>query len=237
VNLLPLPDDVSDRKAILLTDVLVTAYWATECADVREGDTVAIWGAGPIGAMAAMWAKHRKAKCVIVIDAIPDRLVMVKEKLHCMTINYHDEKPTETLASLVPGGVDCVIDAVGFRYAKSWTHAIEKTLMLETDSLDVISEMFTVVRKYGRVGIVGDYVGYANHFPIGQMMEKALTIRGGQLNQHHYWKMLLETIRTDPNLDPEFVITHTFDSIEDVPKAYALFDAKEQGCNKVFVRV
>jgi len=233
VNLLKLPSDVPDEKAIFLSDVLCTALHACEIGEVTEGKTVAIWGCGPIGLMAQKWSLLRGAKRVIAIDCLPDRLSLA-ENLGCEVINFKEKDPVETIAQMIPGGPDVCIECVGFRYSKSLIRSFEQALQLETDISECLDECIKAVKKNGIVSIIGDYVGYTNHFPIGIAMTKALTLRGSQVFVQKYWKKLLEMLQSGV-VDPSFLISHQL-SLENATDAYTLFDKKEQECLKILLR-
>jgi len=239
-NTMHLPLSITDESALMLSDVACTAWHATELGNVTKGQSVVIWGAGPIGLLAAMWCVYKEAGRVVVIDRVKTRLNKVHQKFggKVLTVNYEDPDTSDILGCikrLVPGGPDVAIDAVGFRYTKTMAHKVETMLMLETDSIDALTEAIISVRKYGTVSIVGDYVGYVNHFPIGAVMEKGLTLRAGQTPVQKYWKKLLEIIKSDKSWDPAFIITHKF-ILEDTAKAYRSFDHKEDGFIKAFIR-
>ena len=151
VNCLVVPDQLPDEIALYLSDVIPTSYHAVELGDVKEGDTVAIWGLGPVGLLTARWAQIRKAKRVIGIDCVNDRLDVARKELGIEVIQFKDRDTIKTIHEMCPGGVDVAIDCVGFEYAKTWTHKIEMALGLETDTADIFNEMFTSVRPFGRV--------------------------------------------------------------------------------------
>jgi threonine dehydrogenase-like Zn-dependent dehydrogenase len=237
VNLLKVPDNLSDDKVLFLSDILPTAWHATELGEVSEGDTVAIWGCGPVGILAAHCAFARGAQHVIMIDCVPYRLEFAKAhvKGNLSTINFKEKKPKQALMEMVgPNGVDVGIEAVGFHYAKSWTHTIETSLMMETDPADILNEIITCVRKAGRISIVGVYAGYTNHFNIGGFMEKSMAMRGGQTHVQRYWKDLLSKVQ-EGILDPSFVITHKL-PLDEAPEGYKIFNEKEDGCIKVVLK-
>eukprot|EP00835_Amoeboradix_gromovi_P001256 NODE_54_length_26799_cov_0.554794.p4 type:complete len:414 gc:universal NODE_54_length_26799_cov_0.554794:13845-15086(+) len=233
VDLLPIPDQVSDDKALFLSDVLCTSYHATELCSVKEGDVVAIWGLGPIGLLAAKWCQIKKAKRVIGIDGVDYRLQMGLNELGIEIIDFTKDNVCELLGKMVPGGVDCAIDAAGFRYTTSTTHKIERALNLETDSCDVLTECITGLRKYGRLSIIADYAGYTNHFPIGAFMEKHLSCAGGQCPVQAVWHKCLEYILSG-DMDPTFIVTHT-GTLKDGPELYSKFHKKEDGIIKVIL--
>lgn len=237
-NCLPLPDQLPDHKAILLADIFPTAYYAVESANVQEGDTVAIWGLGPVGMLTAMLCQYRRAACIIGIDNVAKRLEMAKEILKISVIDFSHENVVDTLLKRLTHGVDCAIECVGFDYPKSWKHKVEMALNLETDSSDIFNEIFACVRKFGRVSVIGVYLGVTNHFPIGTMIEKGLTVRGGQAPVQKYWKDCLELINSE-EIDPSFVVTDR-GKLSDLPemmKKLASGDQKSQGTLKVVLDV
>jgi threonine dehydrogenase-like Zn-dependent dehydrogenase len=236
VNLLKIPQDAVDEKYLFLSDILPTAWHATELGEVGENDTVAIWGAGPVGILAAHCATARGAKRIIMIDNQKYRLDFAKSKIPRLElINFAEKKVLETLKEMTGGhGPDVAIEAVGFHYCKSWTHAIEMTLMMETDPSEMLNEMIVSVRKGGRISIVGVYAGFTNHFNIGAFMEKQLTMRGGQTPVQKYWHDL-KTLIEKGVLDPTMVLTHTL-PIEEGPEGYKIFNDKTDGCVKVVLK-
>jgi len=234
VNCLLVPETMPDEKVLLLSDVLCTAWHANELGCVEKGKTVAIWGAGPIGLASAAWAKYREASTIVIIDSVGTRLARASSNLGCYTINFADEDPVKHLLRILPGGPDICIDAVGFRYAKSWTHTIEKYLKMETDSIDSLSEAIFACRKGGTVVLIGDYIGYCNHFPVGSVMEKSLTLTGGQVFVQKYWKKLLSILEAG-EFDPSFLITKVL-PLEKGPEAYKLFDRKEVDALKIILK-
>jgi threonine dehydrogenase-like Zn-dependent dehydrogenase len=157
VNCLPIPAGVPDEKALYLSDVVPTAYHATELGDVKEGSVVAIWGLGPIGLMAARWCQIKKAARIIGIDCVPERLRLAHNYLKIETINFKEQDVCKTLAELVPGGPDVAIEAAGFEYATTLKHKVEMALNLETDTADILTECITSVRKFGTISIIGVY--------------------------------------------------------------------------------
>jgi len=234
VNCLPIPKGVPDEKALYLSDVVPTALHAVEMAEVKEGDTVAIWGLGPIGLMAARWCEYKKARRVIGIDCVPERLNLAKNYLKIETINFQEQDVCKTLAERIPHGPDAVIEAAGFEYPTTLKHKVEMAVGLETDTSDMLTECITSVRKAGKVSIIGVYVGFTNHFPIGALMEKGLTMRGGQSPTQKYWKFCLDLIQKGV-IDPSFIITHK-KTLMDGPELYEKFYNREEGVIKVFLR-
>lgn len=237
MNLLKVPDDMKDEQVLFLSDILPTAWHANEMGEVGKGDTVAIWGCGPVGILAAHCAFARGAKRVIMVDNVQYRLDYAKKKLkgNLDTINFNKRSPKEAIDELVgPNGVDVGIEAVGQHYTKKWSSTIEMSLMLEMDPSDMLNEIITCVRKAGRISIVGVYIGYTNHFNIGGFMEMSLTMRGGQTHVQRYWEDLLGMVR-EGKLDPTIVITHEL-PLEKAPYGYKIFNDKEDDCVKVVLK-
>lgn len=239
VNLLGLPDDVSDEKGLYLSDVVSTSWNAVVDTAVYEGDVVAVWGAGPIGQMAGEFAFLRGAKRVILIDS-NWRLDFCKSKNpRFELLDYsklgRGESVTSKLKEMVDNrGPDVAIECVAGEYAKGWAHYFEMMLGVETDTSEIVNEMITSVRNFGRCGITGVYVGFTNHFNIGSLMERGIRLIGnGQAPVHRYWEALLKKIQSG-EIDPLVMLSHRV-SIDDLDKVYYKFEKKEDGMQKVFV--
>ena len=169
VNLLHLPDDVPDEKGLYLSDVICTSWNCVVDTGVKEGDVVAIWGAGPIGQMAAEMSFINGASRVILIDGSSGawRLDYCKERIPKLeTINFSKlekgETVTSTLKKMEHEGPDVALECVAGEYAKGWAHYFEMMAGLETDTSEILNEMITSVKSFGRVGITGVYVGYVS---------------------------------------------------------------------------
>lgn len=235
MTLLPIPDSVPDEKAIFLSDVLCTGWHANELGEIGEGQTVAVWGCGPVGLAAIMCAKLRGARTIVAIDGIEARLGFAMRLGAQHVINCKAEKDViQRVLEYLPGGPEVCIDAVGFRYASELLHKIERMVKLETDTAEILTQAIKCCRKGGIVSIVGDYYQNANHFPIGPVMEKGLTLRGSQVFLQKYWRQLLEYIEQG-KLDPSILITHTL-PLRDAEFAYRLFDKKEEGVLKILLK-
>ncbi|KAI1800112.1 GroES-like protein [Daldinia bambusicola] len=248
VNLLEIPEGVPDEKALYLSDVLATSYNAVHDTAVYPGDQVAIFGAGPIGQMAGIFAIKAGATKIIIVDTEP-RLSFIKERWpseHAEKLELVDykklsfgvtNKPTvvSKLKDLCGGrGPDAAIECAAGEYAKGWMHWLEMTLGAETDTSEIINEMIEGVRSFGRCGITGVYVGYTNHFNIGSLMERGIRLIGnGQAPVHKYWEELLKMIQ-EGELDPLQMVSHRV-RVEDLEKVYAKFNNREDGMQKVFV--
>jgi threonine dehydrogenase-like Zn-dependent dehydrogenase len=248
VNLLEIPDDVTDEKGLYLSDVLVTSYNAVKDTAVYPNDSVAIFGAGPIGQMAGIFAVKEGASKIIFVDTEP-RLTFIRERWpaeHNDKLELVDykklshgvtNKPTvvSRLKELTNNrGPDCAIECAAGEYAKGWMHWVEMAIGAETDTSEIINEMIEGVRNYGRCGVTGVYVGYTNHFNIGSLMERGIRLIGnGQAPVHKYWHELLEMIQKG-ELDPGQMISHRV-RLEDLDQVYYKFEKREDGMQKVFV--
>ncbi|KAH0840598.1 hypothetical protein AYO21_03927 [Fonsecaea monophora] len=241
-NLLKLPDNVPDEKGLYLSDVLSTSWNAVVDTGVKEGDVVAIWGAGPIGQMCAAMSFMCGAKRVIIIDGgeASWRLDFVKSKLPKVeTINFTDlpkgENIVSTLKKMEHQGPDVAIECVAGEYAKGWAHYFELLLGAETDTSEIVNEMIMSVKNFGRCGITGVYVGYTNHFNIGSLMERGIRLIGnGQAPVHLYWEDLLKKIQ-DGSLDVLQMVSHRV-LLEELEEVYKRYDAREKGLQKVYVQ-
>lgn len=236
VNLLPLPENLADERALWLSDVLPTSYHAVADTAIDKGDVVGVWGLGPIGQCVVRWALLKGASRVIAIDRIPERLRLASEVPNVETIDFSEHTDVvKRIQELVPGGLDVAIDAGTFHQPKTLLHKIQKALMLETDVPEIINETIMAVKKGGRIGIIAAYGGFMNNFNIGAVMEKGIRLIGnGQAPVHRYWKELLQEYIVPEKFDPKFMVTHRV-SLDEFVELYEAFDRREGGVNKVFV--
>ncbi|KAL9115295.1 MAG: hypothetical protein Q9187_007328 [Circinaria calcarea] len=242
VNLLHLPDDVPDEKGLYLSDVICTSWNCVVDTGVKEGDVVAVWGAGPIGQMAAEFSFLNGASRVILIDGGNGawRLNFCKERIPKLeTINFSNLEKGETVQSTLKKmeheGPDVALECVAGEYAKGWAHKLEIMAGLETDTSEILNEMITSVKAYGRVGITGVYVGYTNHFNIGAIMERGIRLIGnGQAPVHLYWDKLLKYIQ-EGKIDPYHMLSHRV-LMEEMDIVYDKFNKREGHIQKVFVQ-
>jgi threonine dehydrogenase-like Zn-dependent dehydrogenase len=243
VNLLKLPDSVPDEQGLFLSDVLSTSWNAVVDTGVKDGDVVAIWGAGPIGQMCAEMSFINGAKRVILIDggAGSWRLDWVKSKLpNIETVNFTNlekgENITSTLKKMVDDrGPDVAIECAAGEFAKGWAHYFEIMLGMETDTSELVNEMICSVRNFGRCGITGVYVGFCNHFNIGSLMERGIRLIGnGQAPVHLYWEDLLKKLQ-DGTLDSYRMLSHRF-ALEDMEEVYKKYNERSEGIQKVFIQ-
>jgi threonine dehydrogenase-like Zn-dependent dehydrogenase len=235
LNCLKVPDRLTDEQVIFLSDVLCTGWHGCELAEVSQDQTVAVWGCGPVGLACIAWCRFRGAKQIIAIDDCRYRLDVAKTRLGACIINFKEvEDVTKAISNMCPGGPDACIDCAGFRFPTSFLHKVEQKLGMETDALDIINQMVLSCRKAGKIALIGDYFGSGNHFPIGAMMEKGLTMRGGQVFVQKYWQELLSYIESG-KFDPTFMITHTY-PLEQAAEAYRKFAHQEDNCIKVLLK-
>jgi len=248
VNLLEIPDDVPDEKALYLSDVLATSYNCVHDTAVYPDDQVAIWGMGPIGQFAAIFALKAGASKVICIDTEP-RLTFMKEhwpsehKDKLELIDYKNysfgvtTKPTvvSRLKELCGGrGPDVCLECAAGEYAKGWFHWIQMQLGIEQDTSEIINEMIEGVRNFGRCGITGIYFGYTNTINIGSLMERGVRLIGnGQAPVHKYWEDLLAMIQKG-EIEPLDMVSHRV-RLEDLDKIYYMFEKREENMQKVYV--
>jgi threonine dehydrogenase-like Zn-dependent dehydrogenase len=230
---------LSDEQVLFLGDIFPTGWQAVVQCDVQPTDTVAIWGAGPVGQMAIRSAVLLRAKQVICIDHIPERLAMAKAG-GAITINFDEESVIERLDELTHGkGPEKCIDAVGLeahatRSLDSMYDKVKQSMMLETDRPHVLREMMYVCRPAGTLSVPGVYGGLLDKLPFGAAMNKGLTIRTGQTHVNRWTDDLLHRIE-DGQIDPSFVITHRV-SLEQGPAMYPTFRDKKDGCIKVVLQ-
>ncbi len=239
VGPIKVPSSLEDEKVLFLSDILPTAYMAAENANIQPGDTVAIWGAGPVGLLTIPCAFLLGAERVIVIDRVPERLALAKDHAKAEIINYEQTDVLEKLNELTGGrGPDSCIDAVGLEAHGTSLDAIydraKQAVRLETDRPHVLRQAIQACRKGGTVSIPGVYGGLVDKFPIGAAFSKGLTLKMGQTHVHRYIGMLLEKIEKG-ELDPSFIITHRL-KLEDGPKAYETFRNKQDNCIKVVMK-
>jgi threonine dehydrogenase-like Zn-dependent dehydrogenase len=209
---------------------------AVNC-EIKPGDTVAIWGCGPVGQMTIQSAWLQGAGRVIAIDHVPERLEMARTLGKAEVINFMDNDVYEELQKLTRGkGPDCVVDAVGAEAhglgsVDAVVDRVKAGVGLATDRPHVLREIIKCVKPGGKVSIPGVYFGYGDKIPIGSIVNKGLTIRSGQTHVQKYIDELMELVAND-KFDPSFIITHRL-KLEDGPEAYKTFKDKKDGCIKV----
>jgi threonine dehydrogenase-like Zn-dependent dehydrogenase len=241
VDHIKVPEELTDEQVLFLSDIFPTGYMAAENCNIQPGDTIAVWGCGPVGQFAIKSAYLLGAERVIAIDRFPERLRMAREKAGAEVINYEEvESVYETLMEMTGGrGPDACIDAVGMEAhgAAGLEYAydrVKQAMMLESDRPIVFREAIRACRKGGTVSVPGVYGGLADKIPLGAMMNKGLTIKTGQTHVQRYMKPLLEHVQNG-DIDPSFVITHSL-PLDDAPEAYKVFCDKQDECIKVVLK-
>jgi threonine dehydrogenase-like Zn-dependent dehydrogenase len=239
VGPLRVPDELSDEQVLFLSDIFPTGYMAAEVCNIQPGDTIAVWGCGPVGQFAIKSAYLLGAERVIAIDRFPYRLRIARERAGAETINYEEVDVHDALKEMTGGrGPDACIDAVGMEgHAPGIQGAIDRVqqaMMLETDRPVALRQAIMSCRSGGTVSVAGVYGGFVNMFPMGAIVNRALTLRSGQTHVHRYMRPLLDRIQNG-EIDPSFVITHRM-RLEDAPDGYAMFVNKEDDCLKVVLK-
>jgi threonine dehydrogenase-like Zn-dependent dehydrogenase len=234
-----IPDGLSDEKVLFLSDIFPTGYMAAENCQIQRGDTVAVWGCGPVGQFAIKSAYLLGAERVIAIDRFPERLRMAREQGGAETIHYEEVDIYEALKEMSGGrGPDACIDAVGMEaHAPGVVGAYDRAkqaMMLETDRPHALREAIMACRNGGTVSVAGVYGGFIDKFPFGSVMNRSLTIKTGQAHVQRYTRPLLDRIQKG-EIDPSFVITHRM-RLEDAPAGYEIFKHKQEGCIKVVLK-
>jgi threonine dehydrogenase-like Zn-dependent dehydrogenase len=230
------PDALRDDQVLFLSDIFPTGYMAAENCGIKPGDTIAVWGCGPVGQFAIASAYLLGAERVIAIDRFPERLRMAADKAKAIPINYESDDVFEKLRALTGGqGPDACIDAVGLEAhgtsLDAWYDRAKVATMTATDRPVALRQAISACRKGGTVSIPGVYGGLLDKFPLGAAFAKGLTLRMGQTHVHRYLPRLLQHIERG-DIDPSFVITHRI-TLDGAPDAYEMFRNKEDECIKV----
>ncbi|TWI50927.1 threonine dehydrogenase-like Zn-dependent dehydrogenase [Pseudomonas duriflava] len=233
VNLFKVPDGITNEQAVFVSDAAPTGYFGADNADIQRGDTVAVWGCGGVGQMAIRSAYLLGAERVIAIDRIPSRLRLAEEKAGAIVINYETTNVHEALLELTGGrGPDRCIDCVGMEaHGTQLDYAYDKAkqlMRLHTERGTVLRQAIRACRKGGTVSVLGVYGGLMDKFPMGAIVNKALTLRSGQQPGQRYANKLFEHIQKG-ELDPSYLLTHPM-SLEESPRGYELFKHKGDEC-------
>lgn len=238
VGPIKVPDTLSDEQVLFLSDILPTGYMAAENCDIEPGDTIAVWGCGPVGLFAIQSARLLHAGRVIAIDRWPERLRKA-EQAGAETLNYEEVNVLDALKEMTGGrGPDACIDAVGMEaHMHGIQHAYDRTkqaLRMESDRPGVLRQAITACRNGGTVSVPGVYGGFVDKLPFGSIVNRAITIKSGQTHVQRYMRPLLERIEAG-EIDPSFIITHRL-RLDEAPTAYEVFRNKEEDCIKVVMR-
>ena len=237
---LKVENDLPDEKVLFLSDIFPTGWMAAENADIEPGETVAVWGCGPVGQFAIQSAWMLGAGRVVAIDRVPERLQMAREFGRAETLDADEGHIYDRLQEMTNGrGPDRCIDAVGaeahaFSTLDSMMDAVKVMLLQKTDRPHVLREAIMCCRKGGTISVPGVYVGLGDKIPLGALMNKGLTIKTGQTHMLRYMEPLLRRVEAG-DIDPSFVITHVL-PLEKGPDAYKTFREKQDGCIKVVLK-
>ncbi|MBL8826029.1 MAG: glutathione-dependent formaldehyde dehydrogenase [Planctomycetaceae bacterium] len=239
VGPLKIESDLPDDKVLFLSDIFPTGYMAAENCDIEPGDTVAVWGCGPVAQFAIQSAWMLKAGRVIAIDRVPERLRLAENVGKAETIDFSQEDVYERLQEMTHGrGPDRCIDAVGCEAHAASTVGVVfdsvTTSVMPSDRMHAVNQAIRCCRKGGTVSVPGAYAGTADKVSFGAFMNKALTLKTGQTHMHRYMRPLLEKIESG-EIDPSFVITHRR-PLAEAPEAYKMFRDKQDGCIKVVLK-
>ena len=239
VGAFKIPDGIADEKVLFLSDIFPTGYMAAENCDIEPGDTVAVWGCGPVGQFAIKSAYMLGAEHVIAIDDVPERLQMAEEHGKATPVNFADEYVFDKLKEMTGGrGPDRCIDAVGMEAHGTSPDAIldrvKAATFLATDRPHALRQAINACRKGGTVSVPGVYGGVVDKLPFGAVVNKGLTIKSGQTHVHRYMQPLLDRIQRG-EIDPSFVITHSL-PLDDAPYGYEIFANKQDHCIKVVLK-
>ena len=239
VGPIKVPDNLSDEQVLFLSDIFPTGYMAAENCNIQPGDTVAVWGCGPVGLFAIASAFLLGAERVIAIDRFEERLRKARDNWGAETLNYDRVDVLETLSDLTGGrGPDACIDAVGLEgHAHGFFgmyDRIKQSLMLATDRPTSLREAIMACRNGGTVSVPGVYGGFLDKVPFGAIVNKALTIKSGQTHVQRYLRPLLDLIEQE-KIDPSFVVTHHL-PLAEAPAGFAMFRDKQQECIKVVLK-
>ncbi|RIK47908.1 MAG: glutathione-dependent formaldehyde dehydrogenase [Chloroflexi bacterium] len=237
---LKVPDHLSDEQVLFLSDIFPTGYMAAENCNIQPGDTVAVWGCGPVGQFAIKSAYLLGAERVIAVDRFADRLQRARDAGGAIPLNYEEvDSVVDALIEMTGGrGPDACIDAVGMEAHGSgldgWYDKAMQQVRMQTDRPTALRQALQACRKGGTVSIPGVYGGIIDKVPVGAAFNKGLTLRMGQTHVQRYMQPLLQHIEQG-DIDPSFIITHRL-TLDDAPAGYRMFREKQDDCLKVVLR-
>ena len=239
VGPLKIEDDLPDEKVLFLSDILPTGYMAAENAQIEEGDTVAVWGCGPVGQFTIASAFMLGAARVIAIDRLPERLALAR-KIGAITVDYsQDDADVLTAIKDLTGGTgpDSCIDAVGLEAHSTELQGIydkvKTSVMLEQDRPIALRQAIQALRKGGTLSTPGVYGGLIDKVPFGAAFGKGITMKMGQTHMHRYMKPLLARIEKG-EIDPTYIISHRI-TLDEVPDMYKVWRDKQQNVTKIVI--
>lgn len=228
------PDNLTDEQVLFLTDIFPTGYTGIDWGEVKGGETIAIFGSGPVGIMTAKSAWLRGAARVVIVDTVQYRLDKAKATANCETILWEDgaKDVVEQIREMTQGrGADVVVDAVGFEPDRSFLDRAKAVVNLEKGSVKVLEACMSAVRRGGIVSVLGVYPTTYDNFPIGQFFDKGIILKGGQAPAHKHIDKLLGYVK-EGKVTLEDIITHRL-PLTEISHAYDIFKKKEDGCVKV----
>jgi threonine dehydrogenase-like Zn-dependent dehydrogenase len=235
-----IPEGIEDDQVLFLSDIFPTGYMAAENCDIKPGDTIAVWGCGPVGQFAIKSAYLLGAERVIAIDRVPERLRMAEIEGHAETLDFDDEDIFGKLKEMTGGrGPDACIDAVGLEAHGTGSldamyDRAKAAMFLATDRPHALRQAIHSCRKGGTVSIPGVYGGFLDKIPFGAAFNKGLTLKMGQTHMQRYMRPLLERIQKG-EIDASFVITHRM-KLDDAPDGYKMFRDKQDNCIKIVLK-
>lgn len=228
------PENLTDEQVLFLTDIFPTGYTGVDWGQVSGGETVAIFGAGPVGIMAAKSAWLRGAARVVIVDPLQYRLDKAKAAANCETILWEDgqKEVVEQIRAMTNGrGADVCIEAVGFEPARNVLEKAKAVINFEAGSIKVIEACFSAVRRAGIVSVLGVYPTTYDNFPLGQLFDKGIMMRGGQAPAHEHIDLLMQYV-SEGKVKLDDIITHRL-PLSQVAHGYDIFKKKEDNCVKV----
>ncbi len=229
------PDGLRDREVLFLTDVFPTGWTAIDWAELQGGETVAIFGAGPVGIMAAKAAWLQGAGRVILVDIEGYRLEIGRTAGRAEVVDASKDDPVEVIRAWTEGrGADVCVDAVGMEADRSLLDKVKAVVHAERGTIDVLRSCFSAVRRAGTVTVVGVYGTHYDNFPFAQVFDKGLRLRGGQAPVHNYIDQLLDLVASK-RVVLDDIITHEL-PLADAAHAYEIFNDKQDRCLKVVLQ-
>lgn len=234
-------DDLTDEQLLFLTDVFPTGYMGADLCDIEPGDVVAVWGAGPVGQLAAASARLLGAERVVVVDRFDYRLQTALDGAGADDVlDYEQVDVRSELLEMTGGrGPDRCIDAVGLEahHGTGPIHAYDRTkqaVRAVTDRGFALRQAITCCRSGGTVSVMGVYGGFMDKFPVGSWMNRSITLKTGQAHVHRYLRPLYDLIEQG-RIDPSFILTHTL-PLDEAPRGYEMFKNKDDECLKVVLK-
>lgn len=228
------PDNLTDEQVLFLTDIFPTGYTGIDWGELKGGETVAVFGAGPVGIMAAKSAWLSNAKQVIIVDTLQYRLDKAKATAGCETILWNDgpKEVVEQIRSLTEGrGADLCVEAVGFEPDRNLLDRAKAVINFEKGSIKVLEACMSAVRRGGTVSVLGVYPTTYDNFPLGQFFDKGIIMKGGQAPAHKHIDKLLQYV-VDGKVKLDDIITHRL-PLSQIAHGYSIFKKKEEDCVKV----